>query len=203
MGKINSKHFKSTLSGRAGQPAHCPDFADIVQRSTPDTSLFEQIADCFSDQLEAYAKYVCRDATSGEDAFQDAMIAAMRHLETYRGDSPIDAWLRRIVVNACSHLKRGKKNDPATNLPLDHVTNESELPDPTPDQELQLIVAERLELVYAEIEKLEEPNRSLLKLHDVEEVRVGDLAGRFGMSEDAVKSRLKRARARVRENLLK
>lgn len=202
MADNDPKHLDTTPSG-GGEPARCPDFAEIVRSSTPDSSLFEQIADCFSERLEEFAKYVCRDATAGEDAFQDAMIAAMTRLETYRGDSPIDAWLRRIVVTACSRLKRGKKNDPAANIPLDEIANGSELADSTPDQELRLILAERLEQVYAEIEKLEEPNRSLLMLHDVEEVTVEDLAGRFGMSENAVKSRLKRSRARVRDNLIK
>ena len=82
------------------------------------------------------------------------------------------------------------------------MIDESYLADSTPDQELQLILAERLELLYAEIEKLDEPNRSLLRLHDAEEVPIEELAARFGMTQDAVKSRLKRARARVRDNLL-
>ena len=203
MRKKHPRPLTTTPSAEKGEPARCPDFAEIVRQSTPDASLFEQIAACFSDRLEEFAKFVCRDETSGKDAFQDAMISAMVNLETYRGDSPIDAWLRRIVVTACSRLRRGKKNDPAVNLPLDDVTDESSLADSTPDQELQLILAERLELVYAEIEKLNEPNRSLLKLHDVEEVSIEELASRFGMTGDAIKSRLKRARARVRDSLLK
>jgi RNA polymerase sigma-70 factor (ECF subfamily) len=179
----------------------CPDFARIVRESTPDRSIFEQIAVCFSDRLEDFAKYVCRDETSGKDAFQDAMVSAMTYLDTYRGDSPIEPWLRKIVVSACSRLRRGKKNSPAVNKPIES-TDDPDLTDNTPSQELRLMLAQRLDLVRREIEALEEPNRTLLELHDVQEIPIKEIVAKFQMSEDAVKSRLKRSRSQVRANLL-
>jgi RNA polymerase sigma-70 factor (ECF subfamily) len=187
---------------QAGPGAQCPDFAEILRETTPDSSLFEQIAVCFSDRLEEYAKYVCRDETTGKDAMQDAMLAAMTNLDSYRGDSPIEGWLRRIVVSACSRIRRGRKNDPAINRPLETIEAVRPLTEPGSDQELQLLLKERLELLSNEIEQLDEPNRSLLRLHDVEEVPIATLAERFDMTAEAVKSRLKRGRATVRERLL-
>jgi RNA polymerase sigma factor (sigma-70 family) len=181
----------------------CPDFAEILKETTPDHSLFEQITHCFSDRLEDFAKYYCRDDTLGKDAFQDAMISAMQYIDTYRGDSPIEPWLRRIVVSACSRLRRGKKNSPAVNIPLETEKGTIEATDISPDQELRMMLQERLQMVQDEMDKLKEPNRSLLMLHDVEEVTISDLKDRFDMTEESVKSRLKRARAQVRENLLK
>jgi DNA-directed RNA polymerase specialized sigma24 family protein len=64
------------------------------------------------------------------------------------------------------------------------------------------MVSERLMLVQNEIDKLKEPNRTMLMLHDVEEVSIADLTERFKMTEESVKSRLKRSRATVRQNLL-
>ncbi len=201
MGSEPEEH-RTTVPVPEDGAARCPDFAEIVRQSTPDESLFEQIATCFSDRLGEFAKYVCRDETKGKDAFQDAMLAAMTHLDTYRGDSPIDAWLRRIVVTSCSRLRRGKKNDPALNRPLDATESTAALADKTPDQELRIILRERLELVRREIEALDEPNRTLLTLHDIQEVPIANLVAQFDMTKEAVKSRLKRARATVRENLL-
>ena len=63
--------------------------------------------------MASFARYQCRDETLGQDAFQEAMITALTKLDTYRGDAPIEPWLRRIVVSSCSRLRRGKKNDPA------------------------------------------------------------------------------------------
>ena len=181
----------------------CPDFAEIVKTSTPDHSLFEQIAVCFSDRLEEFAKYYCNDPNLGKDAFQDAMISAMRYLDTYRGDSPIEPWLRRIVVSSCSRLRRGKKNAPTSNLPIEGETNLlATMKSPSPDQELRLMLAERLAMVQSEIGKLKEPNRTLLMLHDLEEVPIAELMSKYDMTEESVKSRLKRSRAQVRENLL-
>ncbi len=181
----------------------CPDFAEFVKTSTPDRSLFEQIALCFSERLEDFAKYYCNDATLGKDAFQDAMLAAMKHLDTYRGDSPIEPWLRKIVVSSCSRLRRGKKNAVSSNLPLDGVSGILHTAkSPAPDQELRFMLAERLSMVQREIERLKEPNRTLLKLHDIDEVSIADLTVKFSMTEEAVKSRLKRSRAEVREALL-
>ncbi len=158
--------------------------------------------DCFSDNLADFAKYYCLDETLGKDAFQDAMITALTKLDTYRGDSPIEPWLRRIVMSACSRLRRGRKNDPKFNIPLDADKSGSILTDTSPDQELSYMMVERLELVRQEIEKLKEPNRSLLMLHDIQEIPIIDLSLKYGMTEEAVKSRLKRARTSVRSNLL-
>lgn len=182
--------------------SRCPDFAEILRDTSPDRSLFEQIAECFSDRLEEFAKYVCRDDATGKDAFQDAMISAMTNLDSYRGDSPIEGWLRRIVVSACSRIRRGLKNDPAVNRPLEAVEGGRAMADSKSDQELQLLLKERLELLSREIDNLDEPNRSLLRRHDVEEVPIADLAVQFEMTAEAVKSRLKRGRAQVRERLL-
>ena len=64
------------------------------------------------------------------------------------------------------------------------------------------MLTERLEQVRKEIEKLKEPNRTLLISHDVEEVPISELAQKFEMTEEAIKSRLKRSRATVRERLI-
>jgi RNA polymerase sigma factor (sigma-70 family) len=186
-----------------GSAEKCPDFAEIVKQSSPDESLFEQIVACFSDRLTDFAKYYCRDDNLGKDAFQEAMISTMTYLDTYRGDSPIEPWLRRIVTSACSRLRRGKKNDPSINIPIELGEKGPVLADASPNQELRFLIAERMELVYNEIEKLKEPNRSLLMLHDVKEVPISTLTEQFDMTEEAVKSRLKRSRATVRTQLLK
>jgi RNA polymerase sigma-70 factor (ECF subfamily) len=191
------------MSDKNHEPgSRCPDFAEILRDTSPDRSLFEQIAECFSDRLEEFARYVCRDDATGKDAFQDAMISAMTHLDSYRGDSPIEGWLRRIVVSACSRIRRGLKNDPAVNRPLEDVEGSRAMTDSKADQELQLLLKERLELLSREIDNLDEPNRSLLRRHDVDEVSIADLAVQFEMTAEAVKSRLKRGRAQVRERLL-
>jgi RNA polymerase sigma factor (sigma-70 family) len=190
----------SPAKPRFKSPPGCPDFAEAVKLSTPDRSLFGQIVDCFADRLVVFARHHCRDETLGMDAFQEAMIAALNNLESYRGDSPIEPWLRRIVVSACSRLRRGKKNDPSINVPLEEERTGA--PEEATDQELQLMMVQALSQVREQIEALDEPNRTLLMEHDVREVPIADLTERFDLSAEAVKSRLKRARAEVRRQIL-
>ena len=184
-------------------PTRCPDFAAILKDSSGDSSLFEHIAACFSDRLTGFAKYYCKDEQLGLDAFQEAMMQALIHLEGYRGDSPIEPWLRRIVVSSCSRLRRGKKNNPNLHIEAENDNSPHALKDEdTPNQEMALMFAERLDLVLREIEALSEPDRTLLLRHDVHEESIENLATEFNLSKDAVKSRLKRSRRAVRENLL-
>ena len=204
---MKDEHMGNDKAGRTDptkprfeSPPGCPDFAEAVKKSTPDRSLFGQIVDCFADRLVVFARHHCRDETLGMDAFQEAMIAALTNLESYRGDASIEPWLRRIVVSACSRLRRGKKNDPSINVPLEE--ERAEAPEEATDQELQLMMVQALSQVRQEIDRLEEPNRTLLMEHDVREVPIAELTERFDLSVEAVKSRLKRARAEVRRRLL-
>jgi RNA polymerase sigma factor (sigma-70 family) len=180
----------------------CPDFARAVREASADASLFAQVVACFEARLARFAAYTCRSRALGEDAFQDAMVAALDNFGSYRGDAPIEPWLRRIVVSACSRMKRGRKNSPAFNVPLDEESPAPDAAQIRADQELRLILFEGLRRIGKEIDALDEPNRSLLLAHDVDEVSIDELSRRFDMTEEAVKSRLKRARAAVREKVL-
>ncbi len=181
---------------------HCPDFARAVREADVDESLLAQIVDCFAGRLTRFANYYCKDDNLGSDAFQEAMLATIGGLQGYRGDSPIEPWLRRIVMTSCSRLRRGKKNDPSVNVSMDDREGSLAFADSNPDQEIRLIMAQGLSMVNEEIEALDEPNRSLLKAHDIDETPIRELATSFEMSQEAVKSRLKRARATVRDRLV-
>lgn len=180
----------------------CPDFAEILRSSTPDESLFIQIANCFSKRLSDFAAAYCRDDTLGKDAFQEAMLTAFSKLDTYRGDAPIEPWLRRIVVTSCSRLRRGKKNDPKINASFDAANGDAVFQADAPSQEWSLIMFQSFDMLIDEIEQLGEPNKSLLLGHDMHEESIASLAKKHFLSVDAVKSRLKRSRAQLRESLL-
>jgi RNA polymerase sigma factor (sigma-70 family) len=199
-GVLERQHVMDSKTNKRVEP--CPDFARAVREASADVSLFSQVVDCFQERLSRFAAYTCRNRALGEDAFQDAMVAALDNFGSYRGDAPIEPWLRRIVVSACSRLKRGRKNSPAFNLPLDDEGSSAAAASVPEDQELRLALFEGLRRIVKEIAALEEPNRSLLLAHDIDDVSIEELARRFEMTEEAVKSRLKRARAAVRERVL-
>jgi RNA polymerase sigma-70 factor, ECF subfamily len=180
----------------------CPDFAAILRETEPSESLIAQIAECFSTEMQQMATRRCRDESLAEEARQDALLAAIRALPDFRGDGSLEGWLYRLVTSACSRTRRGRKNDPKYNLPLDEETAGQDSLQP-PDQEMVVLLRERLGFLQDSLEAVPEPNRTLLLLHEGEDVPLADLAERFDLSLDSVKSRLKRTRALVRENLLK
>lgn len=127
---------------------------------------------------------------------------AFESLESYRGDAPIDHWLKRLVVSACSRLKRGRKNNPAYNLPLDESIGTRENDTDAGRQEVAVLLEERISLLNEALEDVPEDNRMLLLLHEGKEVPLAELAEQYGLSVNGVKSRLKRTRATLRARLI-
>ena len=184
----------------AEERRECPDFAGRAREGELAPAAVEQIIACFRHRLEAFARSRCADPDRGQDAFQDAMVSLMHSLESYRGDAPIEAWLRRLVVGACSRLRRGRKNAPTVNLPLEESVV-AERRDERPTADLRLELEAELARVAAALNSLPDLNRELIYRHEGEGIAIRDLAERFELSTEAVKSRLKRARAELRHKL--
>lgn len=130
----------------------------------------------------------CRDLA--QDATQEAFITAFRRIRQYRGDAPFWGWLRMVVVNhAISMLRR----QPSAEI----VAFEDYRGSEAGDQE-RMGLAMDLEDALGE---LSDEDRSIVWLHDVEGYRHHEIAELFGMTESFSKTRLARARQRLRELL--
>ncbi len=176
----------------------CPDFRKLLLEADPDAALIEQVAACYQKQLLAYARRRCAHPELAEDTVQETMVRLMSALGSYRGEGPLEAWLKRLVVTSCSRLKRGKGNQPESNEELPEEMGG----EPGDDPEAHVLLGEQIRLLAGALTKLDEPNRTLLLRHEAHDVSVEELAREFSMSVDGVKSRLKRSRARLRDELL-
>jgi len=142
---------------------------------------------------------------SAEDATQEAFISAYRSLRSYRGGS-FKSWLLRIVTNACYDELRWRKRRPTT--PLEPVDEDDEtiesphwLADPgeTPEE-----AAERAELSSALqrcLDDLPEDFRTVVILVDIQGFDYSDASDVIRKPLGTVKSRLARARVRLRDCL--
>ena len=141
------------------------------------------------------------DEAAAADATQEAFISAHRGLKRYRGGS-FRAWLLRIVTNACYDELRRRKRRPAVSL--DELTEqESALPAASPEEGPEA-AAQRVELIRA-IEDcilgLAPEFRAVAVLVDVQGFDYQEVAETIGKPLGTVKSRLARARAKLRECL--
>ncbi len=179
----------------------CPDFARILKTTSADQAIREQVARCFFQEMQRAAVRRCgEDGALAEDAAQDALLTGLEKLDTFRGDAPLVAWMRRLVGSACSRLRRGRKNNPRLHVSL--ADDSPAVGSAAPGQEASLMLQERMEILRETIAELPTLNRSLLLLHEGEDVSLRELAERFGLSVDSVKSRLRRTRTLLRQRLL-
>ena len=136
------------------------------------------------------------DAALAEDAAQEAFLAAWRGLPRFRGDSRFSTWLYRLTTNAAIDcLRREKRHRDADDL--DGV----ELPDggETPQE-----AAERTETqtaVRSALSALSDEHRQVLLLRYMQELDYAEIAAALEISEGTVKSRISRAKMRLRELL--
>ena len=171
-----------------------PDrLAELVRSGDPDA--LTAITRCYSDKLVAIGRRTCGDEVLAEDAVQDALLAASQHLNDWRGEGRIDAWLGKMVANACWKMKRGRKNDPRL-----HAVD-VELPDPGEDPEMLAARAELVDTIAAALATLDGPDRALVLLSDVDGFKGPELARRLEISPAAARKRLQRARQRLRSEL--
>lgn len=141
--------------------------------------------------LRRFARRTCSTTEDAEDAVQIALWQLYRKIGALRTVATFATWMFRIVERECFRLFRGR--NPAESL--DELAPQDMPPAPALPTDL------RLDLVRA-MERLSPPYREVLLLRDVHELTAPEVAAQLGLSLEAVKSRLHRARAQVREQLL-
>jgi RNA polymerase sigma factor (sigma-70 family) len=181
------------------------DVALIDAAQHGDLDAFNRLVLAYQNMVYNQAYRMVGDMDVAEDASQDAFIIAFRKLGTYRGGS-FKAWLLRIVTNLCYDELRRRKRRPTTPLePTDHDDEEIESPrwlsDPseTPEQ-----TAERVELAQALqycLDGLQPDFRAIVTLVDIQGLDYSEAARVMGRPLGTVKSRLARARMRLRDCL--
>jgi RNA polymerase sigma-70 factor (ECF subfamily) len=170
-----------------------------------DLDAFNRLVLAYQDALYNTALRILGDEDLAADATQEAFISAFRALNSYRGGS-FKAWLLRTVTNACYDELRRKKRRPTT--PLEPETDDGEdvesprwLADPSASPEEQL---EREELEHAIqhcLDNLPADFRTVVVLADIQGLDYTEVASAARVPLGTIKSRLARARLRLRECL--
>lgn len=167
-----------------------------------DVEAFNHLVLRYQDLAYSVAYRITGDASAAADAAQDAFITAFRKLHQFRGDR-FKPWLMRIVTNACyDELRRVKRR--ATDS-LDDLYETSDAADalaPAPDTPETLAQQAELSAAIQDcISALPEDQRVIVVLSDIEDYAYGEIAEIVALPLGTVKSRLSRARSRLRDCL--
>ena len=142
------------------------------------------------------------DPEDAMDLSQEAFLKAWRGLRFYKFESAFSTWLYRLTSNVCiDHLRRQKRR-PAVSLTVGDEEEELDVPDTEPLPEEQVLQNETQSAVAAAMNQLEEEFRLILTLRVVEERSYEEIAGILDLKVGTVKSRIARARMKLKKILL-
>ena len=146
---------------------------------------------------------MCRDPEDAKDVLQDTLLAMARGVRQFRGASSLSAWLFTVARSLCIKKRRRSKFAPQREHSLDGqaTPQAKELPAPARDPDEALAGKQLEQSLDLAIQALEPKYREALLLRDVEGLSAPEVAEVLGVSVQAVKSRLHRARLAVRERL--
>jgi RNA polymerase sigma-70 factor, ECF subfamily len=168
---------------------------------------FEELVRTYTSRLMGLARRILWSPEEARDVVQETFLAAFQALDRFRGDSNLGTWLSRIAVNHCLMRLRSRRRKPEQSiddllpdfLPDGHATRKSAQWDVSIDTEVER--NEVFGLVRGQIESLPDNYRTVLLLRDIEELSTEEVAQILGVTANAVKVRLHRARQALRSLL--
>ena len=169
-----------------------------AQRGDPEA--FEELIGPLEQLVWRVCWHYTGNRETAEDCGQEAMLRIWRSLENYRGDCALESWVYRIAANCCMDWLRKKKRDRSVSVePLREQGFDPA--DDAPGTEEQVIQKDERRRLREAIRQLPDDQREALILTQLEKVPYEEVARALGVSEGTVKSRVNRAKARLKEIL--
>lgn len=186
---------------------------ETLDLETSDTTLLERARGGDRGALEAllrrhqrsvyrFGLKMCRDAEDAKDILQETLLAVARTVKDFRGASSVSTWMYTIARSFCIKKRRRSKFAPAAEESLDARapgTEARQVADPSRGADESLAGRQIEAALEQAIGGLDPMYREVLVLRDVEGLTAPEVAEVMGLTVQAVKSRLHRARVAVRE----
>jgi RNA polymerase sigma-70 factor, ECF subfamily len=171
-----------------------------------DRQEFARLVDAYSGSLHRLALKMLGNEADAEDVLQNTFLKALEHIRGFEGRSKLSTWLYRIASNEALMLLR--KHRPETSF-ADNAVQDGEEGEKEPVQltdwcclpEEEFLTAESRTALERAVQRLPEILRIVFILRDIESLSIQETSQVLGLSETAVKTRLLRARLRLREDL--
>jgi RNA polymerase sigma-70 factor, ECF subfamily len=176
----------------------------VAAAKAGDAAAFEELVNRYEKKIFRLTMNITRNHEDAEDAMQDAFMKAYSHLSNFQEDSRFYTWLVRIAANeALMRLRKRRPNQFSLDEPIegDDDLMPREIEDWGPSPEQRYAQSEMQEILNHVIDQLDPDFRVVFLLRDVEDLSTEETAEAVGISVPAVKSRLLRARLRLRQKL--
>lgn len=176
-----------------------PDRELVVRCQRQDTQAFDELVIRHQDRVYGAITRYCGNAEDACDITQRAFINAFRKIQEFKGDSAFSTWIYRIAFNQAISFRRENrrptvsiysKDDELVNEPVDDRS-------PTESMESQ----ETRKKVQQALEKLDEGDRQIIVLKDLQGNSYDEIAAIMGIPKGTVRSRLHRARLDLKAKL--
>jgi RNA polymerase sigma-70 factor (ECF subfamily) len=178
----------------------------VAAAKAGDMTAFETLVNRYERKIFRLAQNITQNREDAEDTMQEAFLKAYQHLGDFQGNSRFYTWLVRIAVNQAL-MKLRKRRPNLVSLDEDIETGEESMPreveDWGPSPEDRYEQSELGTILNETISDLDPSFRIVFQLRDIEELSTEETADVLGLSVPAVKSRLLRARLKLRQKLNK
>lgn len=168
----------------------------VLRAQAGDREASESLLQTLTPTAKAFAHVQCAPAVDGDDVAQEALLLVHQNLEALKHPEAVSSWLWMLTRTACSRLRRRR---PARTSDVEDLSDSVEDVDFGPEE--VAILHERARAVRAAVMELPEDERRVLMLRDFHGVPGKEAAERLGLTLAATKSRLHRARQRLRGDL--
>lgn len=180
--------MEATLAGTAA--------LDLTDRERA----LEQLVDAYGDGVLHLAYFYLKDRGLAEDIFQEVFTRVYTQLHTFRGESSPKTWVYRIAVNRCHDKLRSWNMRRVLLVGQDLLSSLPLLPTEVDAVERVLAEADR-QVLLQKVMELTVEYREVILLYYYEEMDTREIAQALRLSEGTVRSRLHRARARLKAML--
>lgn len=160
-----------------------------------DEAFVNEALRAFGGQVYRTALASTRSPADAQDVVQDTFIALLEHSRPFHDREHLRAWLLRVAINRCRELHRSAWRSRVDRF--DDACAQG-IPATAPTDPSEDLAALERHPVWAALEQLPEPFRIVIHLRYVEELSCDDIAGALGIPAITVRTRLYRARKRLR-----
>ncbi len=189
---------------RATGDASDADASFLARLRGGDDAAFAELVERNAGRMFAAAKRLLRDEDEARDAVQDAFISAFKSIAAFNGEAKLSTWLHRIVINAALMRLRSRKHRAERSIDdllprFDEQGAWAQEPGRLTASSQELLERRETRVVVRRcIDQLPDTYRTVLLMRDIEELDTDEAAELLGITPNAVKIRLHRARQALR-----